>query len=74
MGKVVYDYFSKVFAEKGRVVYQSTTVSPRKVTREQNSQLTREVSFEELTKVINQMHPDKASGPDSLNPVFYQYF
>lgn len=33
-----------------------------------------EVSFEEILVTIKQMHPDKASGPDGLNPTFFQQF
>lgn len=51
-----------MFAEKGRVVNQNTVKSPRKVTREQNSQLTQKVSFKKFTETTNQMHPEKVSG------------
>lgn len=33
-----------------------------------------DVSFEEFTEVTSRIHPDKASGPDDLNPAFYQNF
>lgn len=36
--------------------------------------LVEDVSFEEFTEAVHQMHPDKASGPDGLNPAFYQNF
>ncbi|KAL8117764.1 hypothetical protein AgCh_015597 [Apium graveolens] len=36
--------------------------------------LTAEFSFEEFTLAIKQMHPDKASGPDVLNPAFFKSF
>lgn len=36
--------------------------------------LTAEVTFEEFIKAVKQMHPDKASGPDGLNPAFFQHF
>lgn len=32
------------------------------------------MTFEEFTIAMSQMHPDKASGPDGLNPAFYQNF
>lgn len=48
--------------------------SPRTVTEEQNARLTKEVTFEEFTVAFKQMHPDKAPGPDGLNPAFYQNF
>lgn len=40
----------------------------------QNDQLTADMTFEEFTVAMSQMHPDKASGPDGLNPAFYQHF
>ncbi|XP_074337672.1 uncharacterized protein LOC141674870 [Apium graveolens] len=39
-----------------------------------NQLLVAELSFQEFTKVVKQMHPDKASGPDGLNPAFFQQF
>lgn len=37
-------------------------------------ELVADVTFEEFSLAVNQMHPDKASGPDGLNPAFYQTF
>lgn len=34
----------------------------------------RDVSFEEFTVAVKQMHPDKDSGPDGLNLAFFQHF
>lgn len=42
------------------------------LTDEQNSRLVEEVTFEEFSLAVKQMHPDKASGPDGLNPAFIQ--
>lgn len=33
-----------------------------------------EVNFAEFTFTVRQMHPDKSSGPDGLNPAFFQHF
>lgn len=49
-------------------------VNPRMVSQEKNRDLRAEMTFEEFTEAINQMHPDKALGPDGLNPAFYQNF
>lgn len=46
----------------------------RKVTDEQNRRLVVEISFDEFSLAIKQMHPDKPSGPDDLNPAFFQQF
>lgn len=36
--------------------------------------LTDEFSFDKFTEVVKQMHPDKASSLDGLNPAFFQNF
>lgn len=37
-------------------------------------QLVADLTFEEFSDAIKQMHPDKSAGPDGLNPAFYQNF
>lgn len=44
------------------------------MSHDQNQDLVADVTFEEFTVAMSQMHPDKASGPDGLNPAFYQSF
>ena len=41
---------------------------------EENSGLVARFLLEEFTGAISQMFPDKAPGPDGLNPGFYQHF
>lgn len=74
MGNIVKDYFKNIFtrADTGRVLDRGN--SPRVITEDQNKHLMEEMTFEEFTVAINQMHPDKSSGPDGLNPAFYQNF
>lgn len=45
-----------------------------RITCSQNASLTEELSFTEFTQAVKSMHPDKASGPDGLNPAFFQHF
>lgn len=45
---------------------------PRVISQEQNEHLTGEVTFVEFIVAMSQMHPDKASGLDGLNPAFYK--
>lgn len=33
-----------------------------------------ELTFKEFTQVVKSMHLDKASGPDGMNPAFFQHF
>lgn len=35
-----------------------------------NEMLTSDLTFVEVIEAVKSMHPDKASGPDGLNPVF----
>lgn len=74
MKRVVRDYFTNVFAGNWESDMMRHSSSPRRLSREQNVQLIQEITFEEFTVAIHQMHPDKASGPDGLNPAFYQHF
>lgn len=67
-------YFTNVF--EGGV---SNTTFPRyedevRVTEAQNSMLTASLTFEEFSEAVKGMHPDKTSGPDGLNPAFFQHF
>lgn len=70
--KVVKEYSTQVFVDPGEGVPNVASSSPRIVAREHNLKLTKEVSFDKFTVAVKQMHPDKASGPDGLNPTFYQ--
>lgn len=74
MGEVIIDYFEGVFMEPENQGLYSPVQCPRMVTQDQNRRLTEDVSYEEFKTAINQMHPDKASGSDELNPAFYQNF
>lgn len=40
----------------------------------QNHMLIEEVNFAKFMLAVNKMHSDKASGPDGLNPDFFQHF
>ena len=44
------------------------------VSLEENESLVAPFSKEEFIKAIKQMHPEKSSGPNGLNPGFYQCF
>ena len=74
MCNIVHDYFSELFTGNTTEEDSVNMSSPRRVTEAQNAQLVMELTFEEFTMAIKQMHPDKASGPDGLNPAFFQTF
>ena len=39
-----------------------------------NSSLSLEFKAKEVTRALKQMHPKKASRPDSMPPLFYQHY
>lgn len=71
---VVKEYFSSVFFGDPIINTVSQVDVDRCVTADQNRSLVADISFEEFSLAIKQMHPDKASGPDGLNPAFFQQF
>lgn len=70
---VVKEYYESIFAGSAEVEIEDM-VSANMVSTEQNNKLVEEMTFEEFTAAVKQMHPDKASGPDGLNPAFFQHF
>lgn len=44
------------------------------ITAKQNVKLNSEINFEEFTKAVKQMHPDKSAGSDGFSPAFIQHF
>ncbi|XP_074374427.1 uncharacterized protein LOC141714831 [Apium graveolens] len=68
------EYYSNIFTETNQENDFPDYENEVRVTAEQNNQLTEDLSFEEFTEAIKSMHPDKASGPDGLNPTFFQHF
>ncbi|XP_074356116.1 uncharacterized protein LOC141695803 [Apium graveolens] len=75
MCHMVRDYFSEVFkGDQRNSEVQQNVASTAHISEEQNRSLVDDISFDEFSLAIKQMHPDKASGPDGLNPTFFQQF
>lgn len=74
MSQVLREYYMDVFVSPEEGVPESGSSSLSVVTRDPNLKLIADISFEEFTEAMKQMHPDKVSDPDGLNPVFYQNF
>ncbi|XP_019178991.1 PREDICTED: uncharacterized protein LOC109174178 [Ipomoea nil] len=75
MNRVVLNYFKAIFASG-----VSECVDPLfddfapRVSLEQNNELLRPFVPEEVKTALFSMFPDKAPGPDGMNPGFYQHF
>lgn len=74
MCDIVLNYFSHIFSGQADREAVNSIHCSRKITDAQNIVLTEELMFEEFTLAVKQMHPNKASGPDDLNPAFFQAF
>ncbi|KAL8110744.1 hypothetical protein AgCh_026472 [Apium graveolens] len=74
MCQMVKDYFIEVFTTNRGHSDTPNLTSVRCVTTSKNEDLVAELTFDEFTAAVKQMHPDKASGPDGLNPAFFQQF
>lgn len=71
MCRIMKEYYENIFSDPVQVDIRNAENFSR-VTRDQNNRLVEEVTFEEFSMVVKQMHPDKASGPDGINPEFFQ--
>ncbi|XP_019173839.1 PREDICTED: uncharacterized protein LOC109169413 [Ipomoea nil] len=75
MRGIILQYFQHIFAsgnpENGENFFNSIT--PR-VTPAQNESLIRPFTMDEVKAALFSMYPDKAPGPDGMNPGFYQHF
>lgn len=74
MCRMVETYFREVFASTGINEVAAENSEPGIVTIEENLNLVDDITYEEFTTAVKQMHPDKASGPDGLNLTFFQHF
>lgn len=74
MCNIVKNYFVDIFrGDQVSSVEQNGDLNPI-VTEAHNQLLGAYLSFVEFTIVVKEIHPDKASGPDGLNPAFFQNF
>lgn len=74
MCSIVKSYFIDIFSESNVMSDQNHTSEANIITSSQNEELTAKLNFEEFSLAVKEMHPDKASGPDGLNPAFFQHF
>ncbi|XP_031099874.1 uncharacterized protein LOC116004082 [Ipomoea triloba] len=73
---LVLNYFEDIFTSNNSsppTDYFFESVTPR-VSQSQNENLLRPFEAEEVKAALFSMFPDKAPGPDGMNPGFYQHF
>lgn len=68
------NYYSGVFADTEATANFPELDVGSTITVEQNNMLTANLTFSKFTAAVKSMHPDKASGPNRLNPAFFQQF
>lgn len=68
------EYFSHLFAHNTINFASILRLARCKIDNEENNFLMALVTVEEAKVAVFQMGPDKALGPDGLNPTFYQKF
>ncbi|XP_019181686.1 PREDICTED: uncharacterized protein LOC109176751 [Ipomoea nil] len=75
MNTIILDYFTHIFSSCGPVDGDIlfSEITPR-VTQTQNESLLRPFELIDVKEALFAMAPDKAPGPDGMNPGFYQHF
>lgn len=67
-------YFSQLFTASNLEGKLSDREVVKQTSEIDNENLMAKVSYEEVKHATFSMHPDKASGPDGVNPAFFQAF
>ncbi|XP_019150238.1 PREDICTED: uncharacterized protein LOC109147056 [Ipomoea nil] len=75
MRHVILNYYRGIFSSSSLTVNDDffESIQPR-VTAAQNEGLLRPFEESEIKAALFSMYPDKAPGPDGMNPGFYQHF
>lgn len=75
LGRLIGNYFTNLFTTSKNEVEGNWFFGAvfKRITVEQNDELVRDFSMNELKKAIKQMHIDKLSGLNGFNPAFYQH-
>ncbi|XP_060963958.1 uncharacterized protein LOC115723947 [Cannabis sativa] len=72
LANVITSYFHDLFSTSSVNLGSVLDGIQPTVSREQNEDLLRTISEEEVRNALFQMHPDKSPGPDGMTPAFYQ--
>ena len=69
------DYFKNIFTSDCPTNFDASIDAIEEcITPEMNKELLKEFKPKEVRGALNQMHPTKAPGPDSMPPLFYQKY
>ncbi|KAL8090041.1 hypothetical protein AgCh_039489 [Apium graveolens] len=68
------EYYTNVFVAPEQEINYPSAENEARVSAEQNRKLAEDLSFNKFTEAIKNIHLDNASGPDGLNPAFFQHF
>jgi len=75
MRPVVLEYYEQIFHSGGSVLHEAffSSIATR-VSQADNELLLRPFASEEVKAALFSMFPDKAPGPDGMNPGFFQHY
>ena len=75
IANIVVSYFKELYSTSFPTrAMEVADLIPRRITREMNGDLTKEFQKEEVIQAFRQLHPTKASGPDSMSSIVYQKY
>lgn len=72
MAELNTEYYNDLFSTAQNNWEEVIDCVPSKISEEQNLELLKEISAEEVKEALFQMHPDKSPGPDGMTPEFFQ--
>ncbi|KAL8106994.1 hypothetical protein AgCh_023701 [Apium graveolens] len=66
------NYYEHLFTSNGTQEEEVLNCVPKSITEDQNAELLKSISDEEVRFAVFQMHLDKSPGPDGMTPAFFQ--
>ncbi|KAL8145631.1 hypothetical protein AgCh_003685 [Apium graveolens] len=72
LANLISGYFQDLFNSEQTEEEEVIRCVKESISSEQNAELLKQVTAEEVKKALFQMNPDKSPGPDGMTPAFYQ--
>lgn len=69
---LIQNYYHELFSSAQTDIEEVIHCMTCRITHDQNRELLKEVTQEEVKATIFHMYPDKAPGPDGIPPTFFQ--